>query len=325
MITISCQKDDSLTATDTTEISLRGDDGTRGGNDGTGGNNDTDGNGGNDSENDLTDADNASDCDIDNPNIRILFIGNSYTDNFTTALPTMFEELAIASGRSIGEVASRAQNGWTLTDHLNSSTTINKINQGDWDYVVLQENGGLLYTGGAWGQFGTAVTNLTEVIREQSPNAQIHLFQLPVPVNHNSGNWVSGNENWDEKFKEVADLLNGVEVTRVSWAFDRAYHGWGTPGVGSNGSDLLRQSDFHFRNTGGFLAATTFYADLYQEKPCVPQTMTFINGTGLVANNVFNMEAILHVGYYTGYNFSLNLPVGGGGCTMWWQGAGPCD
>lgn len=67
---------------------------------------------------------------------RVLFIGNSYT--FTNDLPGMVRDLAEASGNRV-IVETRAEGGWWLRDHAASPTTLEKIADGDFDYVVLQE------------------------------------------------------------------------------------------------------------------------------------------------------------------------------------------
>jgi hypothetical protein len=56
---------------------------------------------------------------------RILFIGNSYT--FANDLPGMFAGLAKAGGHNV-ETGMAAQGGWSLSDYVNSSKTIDKIN-----------------------------------------------------------------------------------------------------------------------------------------------------------------------------------------------------
>jgi len=68
--------------------------------------------------------------------IRILFIGNSYT--YTNDLPAMFTELAYTGGHLV-ETDMAAQGGWTLSDHVTSSETLDKLTSSKWDFVVLQE------------------------------------------------------------------------------------------------------------------------------------------------------------------------------------------
>ena len=67
---------------------------------------------------------------------RVLLIGNSLT--FFNNLPEMFAELARSGGHEV-EVDMSAQGGWTCSDHATSAMTLDKIEQQNWDFVVLQE------------------------------------------------------------------------------------------------------------------------------------------------------------------------------------------
>ncbi|WP_185289310.1 PKD domain-containing protein [Chryseobacterium lactis] len=66
---------------------------------------------------------------------RVFFIGNSYT--YVNDLPNLIKNVA-ASTNDIVDFQSQAIGGATLQDHVNS-TTVNILSQGNWDYVVLQE------------------------------------------------------------------------------------------------------------------------------------------------------------------------------------------
>jgi hypothetical protein len=66
---------------------------------------------------------------------KILFIGSSYF-NFND-LPNIFENLGISSRKEI-YVDNHGRNGLYLDDHASSSETELKINEKDWDYVILQ-------------------------------------------------------------------------------------------------------------------------------------------------------------------------------------------
>ena len=69
-----------------------------------------------------------------NPNKKILFLGNSYT--YFNDLPAMVRNLASAAGLS-ATTSSNTPGGQTLQGH--TSTSIGTINSGNWDVVVLQE------------------------------------------------------------------------------------------------------------------------------------------------------------------------------------------
>ena len=66
---------------------------------------------------------------------EILFIGSSYF-NYNN-LPGLFENLAISSGNEV-YIDQYIPSGLYLSDHASSSITEVKINEKDWDYVILQ-------------------------------------------------------------------------------------------------------------------------------------------------------------------------------------------
>ncbi|WP_278379467.1 PKD domain-containing protein [Chryseobacterium arthrosphaerae] len=66
---------------------------------------------------------------------RVFFIGNSYTN--VNNLPGLIKNVADSAG-DILEHQSQTPGGATLQSHINS-TTVATLNQGNWDYVVLQE------------------------------------------------------------------------------------------------------------------------------------------------------------------------------------------
>lgn len=67
---------------------------------------------------------------------RILFIGNSYTG--VNDLPETTRQLALSLGEAL-VVASSAPGGYTFQQHSTSPATLGLIDQGNWDFVVLQE------------------------------------------------------------------------------------------------------------------------------------------------------------------------------------------
>ena len=68
--------------------------------------------------------------------LKVLFVGNSHT--YLNNMPWMFDSLSESVGRVV-IVDMSAPGGYTLEQHSTNTTTINMISQGDWDYVVLQE------------------------------------------------------------------------------------------------------------------------------------------------------------------------------------------
>lgn len=67
---------------------------------------------------------------------KALFIGNSYI--YSNNMPNLLAQMA----NSTGDVLihdSNTPGGHTLKQHSTNATTLSKINQGDWDYVILQD------------------------------------------------------------------------------------------------------------------------------------------------------------------------------------------
>lgn len=66
---------------------------------------------------------------------RVFFIGNSYT--YVNDLPNLIKNVAASTGDILNH-QSQTIGAATLESHFNS-TTVGILNQGNWDYVVLQE------------------------------------------------------------------------------------------------------------------------------------------------------------------------------------------
>ncbi len=69
-------------------------------------------------------------------NKSVLFIGNSYT--YVNDLPRMIADVAASVGDTL-RYDSNAPGGYRLLNHSTNATTLAKIAQNNWDYVVLQE------------------------------------------------------------------------------------------------------------------------------------------------------------------------------------------
>lgn len=68
--------------------------------------------------------------------LRVLFIGNSYTS--VNNLPEVVKNVAAADGNVL-QYSVNAPGGYTFQQHSSNQQTLNLIQQGNWDYVVLQE------------------------------------------------------------------------------------------------------------------------------------------------------------------------------------------
>lgn len=67
---------------------------------------------------------------------RAFFIGNSYT--YFNTMPEIINRLANANGDTLIH-ASNTPGGAQLVQHVTNNNTMNGIRQGNWDYVIIQE------------------------------------------------------------------------------------------------------------------------------------------------------------------------------------------
>jgi len=67
---------------------------------------------------------------------KAVFFGNSYT--FFNDLPSLVSDFADSMGDTL-TYSSNTPGGYTLQSHSTNTQTLNLINQGGWDYMILQE------------------------------------------------------------------------------------------------------------------------------------------------------------------------------------------
>jgi hypothetical protein len=74
---------------------------------------------------------------VPDPDLRILFIGNSLT--YANDLPGLVQQLGRSDPARPTVVSSVAFGGYSLEDHWNRGDALTAIRQGGWDLVVLQQ------------------------------------------------------------------------------------------------------------------------------------------------------------------------------------------
>ena len=187
---------------------------------------------------------------------RVLFIGNSHT--FFNDLPEMFAELARAGGYEV-EVDMSAQGGWSLSDHAASTITLNKIEQQDWDYVILQERTSLIVDNPDEQSY-PAIRLLYDKISEK---ATLILFMTWGP---RDGLPYLGYKNFDDTQAQICsgymDIANELDVmvapVGIAWQ----------NGIEKESQLNLWNSDgTHPSREGSYLSACIFYAIIFQKSP----------------------------------------------------------
>lgn len=180
--------------------------------------------------------------------IRVLFIGNSYTS--TNDLPRMIERLARAGKQAVFVHVSLTPGGTTLQQHWEGGEARKLIGSQSWDFVVLQEQSTL---------------PLSQPERTVEYAKRLHALVKPT------GAKTVLYLTWARKAKpETQAQLNKV--------YQRAAHETGASiaPVGKAWAAALKDDPTlvlhmadgsHPTPAGTYLAACVFYATLYQQSP----------------------------------------------------------
>jgi hypothetical protein len=190
---------------------------------------------------------------------RVLFIGNSYT--FTNNLPGMFTKLAHAGGHLV-ETGMAAQGGWTLADHVNSTTTLNQITSSKWKYVVLQEQSEI-----------PAIQHSRTAI--MYPAARVLAGQIEgtsaTPIFFLT--WAHRNGWPDYGFLDYQTMQFQIDIGYLGIAQELSVplapvgYAW-LLATGQNSQlDLWQADGSHPSEQGTYLAACVFYAVIFRQSP----------------------------------------------------------
>ena len=191
--------------------------------------------------------------------IRVLFVGNSFT--FFNSLPEMFAELARSGGHSV-EIGMSAQGGWTCADHAASPMTLDKIEQGQWDFVALQEQSRIPAIAEERDErMYPAVRVLDSKIRESGGSTV--LFMTWAPRNGLAGveqeEYAAAQAQLQSGYMAIANELDAmVAPVGIAWqgavAQDPQLSLWKTDGL-------------HPTKEGTYLSACVFYAVILRQSP----------------------------------------------------------
>ncbi len=198
---------------------------------------------------------------------KVLFIGNSYTGS--NNLPQIFKDFSAAAGDTT-YVEANNPGGTTFQSHTTNQQTNSLINQGIWDYVVLQEQSQL--PSFPIGQVETDcfpyAADLNDKIVETNPCGETVFFMTWGRENgdaSNCANWppVCTYQGMDsllyERYMQMT-LDNEAIVSPVGavWHYIR-----------DNFSNIQLYSGdgSHPSAEGSYAAAVTFYAIIHRQDP----------------------------------------------------------
>ena len=190
---------------------------------------------------------------------KILFIGNSYTGG----IRKMMTELIKQSPHSETHISFINPGGKTLEFHLKNKETIDKIKQGEFDLIILQDQSQFpaLFPD----RFQKAAVALAKIINKSG--SKLVFYET----------W--GRRDGDRKNKELFPTYESMQS-----ALSKSYLSTATKcaadiaPVGSTwrmvreknrklGNELYRSDGSHPSNKGAYLAACVFYTTLFDEDP----------------------------------------------------------
>ncbi len=201
--------------------------------------------------------------------LRALFIGNSYTA--ANSLPEIVQELSFDAGKKL-IIDSNAPGGAIINQHINNANTLAKIQQGNWDVVVVQEQSqiptipldrdNLMFP---------AVVKINDTIRKYNPCAKVVLFmtwgrqfggvQCNPSMTSCSPNFVDFShmqDSLESAYVHAAQLIDAI-IAPVGIAWKH---------VIEDTSLILHTADeSHPNYEGSYLSACTFFEVLWGLSP----------------------------------------------------------
>lgn len=183
------------------------------------------------------------------PPLRILFIGNSFTQR--NDLPGLLTQLAAAADLPQTVITERVvANGASLRQHWNAGTALQLIQQGGWDAVVLQEQSTL------------------PIKNRKRYHENVRLFHEAIQASGSRTllyhTWARRHapETQDDLDAAVAEVAAELEaqVVPVGLAWRRLRE------IGT-GPELYDKDGSHPSPAGTYLAACVFYAVLFGRSP----------------------------------------------------------
>jgi len=173
----------------------------------------------------------------------------------------MFAELARAGGHKV-VTGMAAVGGWTLSDHVQSSETLDKLKSSKWDFVVLQEQSEIPAIEQSRTESMYPAARL--LIRQVEGVGATPLFFLTWA--HRDGwpenglpDYESMQVQLDQGYLEIAQELNvGIAPVGYAWLLAQGQN----PGLG-----LWQDDGSHPTEQGTYLAACVFYAAIFRQSP----------------------------------------------------------
>ncbi|MFN5629675.1 MAG: DUF4886 domain-containing protein [Bacteroidota bacterium] len=198
---------------------------------------------------------------------RVLFIGNSYI--YTNNLPQVLKDVALSNGDDV-IFDSSAPGGHTFQQHSTNATTLSKIAQGNWDYIILQEQS--QRPAFPISQVQTEVfpyaAYLDSLAKAQNPCATVMYFMTWGRKNGDASNCqffpplctYAGMDSLLRLRYQMMANDNSSELSPVGAV-------WNNIRTNNPSIELYVSDESHPNPTGTYAAAVCFYTSIFRKSP----------------------------------------------------------
>lgn len=203
---------------------------------------------------------------------KVLFLGNSYT--FYNDLPTLFKSLAFSGGYDV-LVDQSTPGGCTLSNpsngHLYNQTSLLKITEEDWDYVILQEQS--QYPVIPYWQsnyFYPGAQQLDSVIMQNNSCSESMLF---MTWGREAGGMQCNGGYCSFAFTDFNQMTDSMSASYIGIAKEMnspvspVGMAWKNALASDPSIELFNNDGSHPSLVGSYLAACTFYASIFYTSP----------------------------------------------------------
>lgn len=199
--------------------------------------------------------------------LSVLFLGNSYTA--FNNLPQLVQNLTISAGKTLN-IDSNSPGGMTLEGHVADAVTFAKISEGNWDYVVIQEQSQIpaidYYR---YNSMYPALTELKALVEQYNPCARLITYmtwgrrfggqQCDQTSTYCSPDFADFNHMQDSltsAYTEISDIL-GVQCAPVGVTWQH---------ILNDTTVVLHSADnSHPNQQGSYVAALTLFSSIWRQ------------------------------------------------------------
>ena len=201
----------------------------------------------------------------DDDTYDLLFIGSSYF--YYNDLPNMVRQMAVGRNKTV-DIQGAITSGLYLADHAVLSTTEAKINEKDWDYVILQGVGRLVAYPDSFPLDHPVYPALVTLDGKIHANCETSKTVFCLPWAYEDGMaWATG---WTDLYADMQEKIyyntlaysDSLElvIAPVGWAWNTVLKEQGYP------LHYLHVSDWnHPSLRGSYLMACAIYSTVFEE------------------------------------------------------------